>query len=59
MSGLSFEEMEKQLAEYGILLVTPPLLELTPVIRDEAGDRGIAAVHVENGRLVFDVGRTL
>lgn len=57
MEGLTWDEFEYQMAESGVLLTTEPYFDLQPVIRTEKGDCGIAACHIEKGKLIIDMGR--
>jgi hypothetical protein len=57
MTSLTWQEFQTHLAECHVLLVTPEAFAPEVVIRDTVGDRGIAAVHLDKGRLVFDIGK--
>ena len=62
MSGLTFGEFGAQLHEYRLLLSYLGPVDQVPkavVIRDEWGDSMIAAVHIEDGMLVIDMGKSV
>ncbi len=62
MSGLTFGEFGAQLHEYRLLLsYLGPVGQVPKAvrIRDEWGDSVIAAVHIEDDVLIFDMGQSV
>lgn len=58
---MSFTAFWNQLYQYGILACSLTGIEAptSVVIRRHDEDYAIAAVHVQNGQLIFDLGRKL
>ena len=58
--GLTWTELERHLAECGILCIVADQFDPVPIIRTDDGNFAVAAVHRnDSNQLIFDMGQRL